>query len=463
MKTRLTQAALIIVCLASLLALLASRFMSWSGGSGLPQHVFSLPWSIYVGAAGFALLGVVDLQLMASLLKLRRRRDELTRRNASLEEAARGAQDELRRLTEAHNSETEALAEIGALSHLDAVVSAGQGEEAILDTIAEIICTAVSAELGLVIYLQPFSNALGVKALSGLHGDSAIKMAEAVKRLRIGHSLPWRAIRERASVCDPEDSERAAGAPGGSGIAAPLMEGDEPFGVVCGVWRHQRHFVAADLERMDRLAKQASLAIQKARQHQVIEEVTFDTILTLADAIEGRAAYTMGHVSRVAEYAEMIARSLHLPEAEVRAIRYGAALHDVGMLAVSDRILVKPGRLTPEEVEQVRMHPYHGSELCKRAGFLEALIPMIYYHHERFDGKGYPEGLRGAAIPLGARIVAVADVFDALSTERPYRKALSEEDAIQALSNEAGHQLDPDLVEAFLEALEERRRHTLAA
>jgi HD domain/GAF domain len=446
-----------------LCGLLVGPLMPSSVTSGTPQELTVwLPRLIYFVGVGTA-FGFIQQRLRVHARALGKARDDLENRNADLFEAERRAEEEVRCLTEARDNEADALAEIGALSHLDAVVSAGQGEEAILETIAEIVCTAIGAELGLVIYLNPVSNTLGVKALSGLHGESAVKMANAVRRLHMGHSLPWRAIMERRPVADtPNKAESSEGA-GGSGIAAPLCEDDEPFGVICGVWRHERHFTPAELERMGRMAKQASLAIQKARQHQVIEEITFDTILTLAEAIESRASYTGGHVARVVEYAEMIARSLHLPEGEVRAIRYGAALHDVGMLAVPDEILKKPGHLTQEETAEIRMHPYHGSRLCKKAGFLAALVPIIYYHHERFDGKGYPEGLRGPGIPLGARIVAVADAYDAMTTERPYRAALSEEEAAKELRNESGKQLDPDIVDVLLESLEERRQHRLAA
>ena len=447
-----------------LCGLLVGPLMPSNEASGTAQEVGAwLPRLVYFAGIGAA-FGFMQQRLRVNLRALGRARDDLEKRNAEILEAERRAEEEVRRLTEAHDNETEALAEIGALSHLDAVVSAGQGEDAILDTIAEIVCQAIGAELGLVIYLNPVPNTLGVKALSGLHGESAVKMANAVRRLRMGRALPWRAIMERQPVCDaPYAGDSSAQSSGGSGIAAPLLDGDEPFGVVCAVWRHERHFAPAELERMGRLAKQASMAIQKSRQHRIIEEVTFDTVLTLADAIESRASYTTGHVARVVQYAETIAKSLHLPEAEVRAIRYGAALHDVGMLGVPDEILAKPGHLTQQEIEQIRMHPHHGSRLCKGAGFLAALVPIIYHHHERFDGKGYPEGLRGLGIPLGARVVAVADAYDAMTTERPYRAALSEGEAAETLRREAGHQLDPDIVDALLEALEERRRHRLAA
>jgi hypothetical protein len=447
-----------------LCGVLVGPLMPSNAASGTSQEIGAwLPRLVYFVAIGAA-FGFMQHRLRANLGALRSARDDLEKRNADLVEAEHRAEEEVRRLTEAHDNEAEALAEIGALSHLDAVVSAGQGEAAILETIAEIVCTALGAELGMVVYVNPVSNTLSVRALSGLHGESAQKMAAVIGHLRVGHGFPWWSILERRPVSSADTSHSSDPAQGeGSGIAAPLMQEGDPFGAVCAVWRHEREFSRAEMERIGRLGKQAALAIQKARQHQMIEEVTFDTILTLAEAIESRASYTAGHVARVVEYAEMITKNLHLPDADVRAIRYGAALHDVGMLGVPDNILAKPGHLTQEEIEQVRMHPYYGSRLCKQAGFLSALVPIIYSHHERFDGKGYPKGLRGPDIPLGARVVAVADAYDAMTTERPYRAALSEEEAAEALRREAGHQLDPDVVDALLEKLEERRRHKMAA
>ena len=448
--------------------LVVGPLMPSNVASGTPQELgVWIPRLVYFVAVGAA-FGIMQQRLRVHLHALETTKDDLEKRNQELAEAERRAEEEVRELTEAHLSEANALVEIGALSHLDAAVLAGQGEGAILETIAEIVCTAMEAQCGLVVYLDEGSNTLVLQAQSGLHGESATKMADILGRLRVGQGLPWRAIVTRQpvhsyDVSGDNDSDSAPGKSSDRCIAAPLMSDGEPFGAICAIWRRERKFARAEGERMGRLAEQASLAIQKARQHRIIEDVTFDTILALAEAIESRASHTSGHVARIVQYAEAVAGRLHLPEAEVRAIRYGAALHDVGMVGVPDEVIRKPGHLTQAEQEQIRLHPYIGGQFCKRAGFLSPLIPVIYHHHERFDGKGYPDGLSGHQIPLGARIVAAADAYDAMTTERPYRPALSGEEAARSLRDEAGHQLDPEIVDVLLHVIEDGRRRNIRA
>jgi HD-GYP domain-containing protein (c-di-GMP phosphodiesterase class II) len=173
----------------------------------------------------------------------------------------------------------------------------------------------------------------------------------------------------------------------------------------------------------------------------------------LSRLLEARDRYTHGHGQRVARHAWRIARAMHLPAAEVARIRAAAAVHDVGKLYTPREILNNPGRLTDAEFAVVKRHPVDGAEML--AGVGDPEIPAIVrHHHERIDGRGYPDGLRGEAIPLGARIVAVADTFDALTSNRAYRPAATQKNALDILDKEAGSQLDADAVAAF------RRRYS---
>jgi len=151
----------------------------------------------------------------------------------------------------------------------------------------------------------------------------------------------------------------------------------------------------------------------------------------------------------------MTAKALGLDAREIETIRLGAALHDVGKIVVPDGILKKPDKLTPDEYAVIKQHCYSGGQICKRVSFLEAAYPIVYHHHERFDGGGYPDGIAGDSIPLGARIVTVVDAYDAMTSDRPYRKAMSHEDAAAILRDGAGSQWDPQIVGAFLTALGE--------
>ena len=134
-------------------------------------------------------------------------------------------------------------------------------------------------------------------------------------------------------------------------------------------------------------------------------------------------------------------------------MRLGAALHDMGKIVVPDSILKKPGKLTPEEYAIVKQHCYSGGQICKRVGFLMNAYPIVYHHHERWDGKGYPDGLKGEKIPLGARIVAVVDAYDAMTTDRPYREAMPLDEVSSILRDGAGRQWDPRIVESFIETV----------
>ena len=173
------------------------------------------------------------------------------------------------------------------------------------------------------------------------------------------------------------------------------------------------------------------------------------TIEALSLAIEAKDHTTHDHLRRVQVYAVEIAKDLGLDEAMLHAIRAASMLHDIGKLAVPENILSKPGRLTPEEFEKMKIHPIVGSEILDRVEFPYPVVPIVRSHHEKWDGTGYPDGLKREAIPIGARILSAVDCFDALASERPYRRALSPEEAMTTLSAEKGRSFDPRVVEVM--------------
>ena len=176
-----------------------------------------------------------------------------------------------------------------------------------------------------------------------------------------------------------------------------------------------------------------------------------EIVTSLAGAIDAKDPYTKGHSTSVSRYSEALARSVNLPEPEVERIKIGAMLHDVGKIGIPESVLKKPGKLNDEEWSIMKQHPIIGSEKVLAPNeALRDLIPIVKYHHERLDGKGYPEGLSGNEIPLAARIVSVADAYHALVSDRPYRKGMPIEKACQILQEGAGTQWDPDLVRKFI-------------
>ncbi|MFH1061611.1 MAG: HD domain-containing phosphohydrolase [Candidatus Omnitrophota bacterium] len=179
----------------------------------------------------------------------------------------------------------------------------------------------------------------------------------------------------------------------------------------------------------------------------------FDTIKVLALALDARDNYTHNHSQEVTEYAVSIAREMGLSVKEIEIIRDAGVLHDIGKIGIPDSVLLKPGRLTDEEYDMIKKHPQIGKSILEPVQCLADKIPLIYHHHERIDGTGYPQGLSGEDIPLGARILAIADSYQAMTSDRPYRKALSMQIAISELEKFRGRQFDSKIVDVFLRVL----------
>jgi diguanylate cyclase (GGDEF)-like protein/putative nucleotidyltransferase with HDIG domain len=184
-----------------------------------------------------------------------------------------------------------------------------------------------------------------------------------------------------------------------------------------------------------------------------ISELHLATIEALARAIDAKDGTAENHIRRVQIYATAVARELGMPEVEVQAVKTAALLHDIGKLAVPDHILAKPGPLTPEEFQKVQAHPQVGADIIATVPFPYPVAPLILSHHERWDGRGYPHGLKGEKIPLGARILCLVDYFGALTSSRPYHEPMSVDAAVSLIEQESGKALDPKTVEAFLRVL----------
>jgi diguanylate cyclase (GGDEF)-like protein/putative nucleotidyltransferase with HDIG domain len=182
------------------------------------------------------------------------------------------------------------------------------------------------------------------------------------------------------------------------------------------------------------------------------------TIEALALAIDAKDQTAQSHIRRVQVYATGLARGLGMSDNEIQGVKTAALLHDIGKLAVPEHILSKPGPLTQEEFQKIRVHPQIGAEIISAVPFPYPVAPLILSHHERWDGKGYPQGLKGEEIPLGARILSVVDYFDALTSDRPYHKAMTHQAAVALLLQEAGRALDPNVVQMFISKVPEMAR-----
>lgn len=182
-------------------------------------------------------------------------------------------------------------------------------------------------------------------------------------------------------------------------------------------------------------------------------DAVYECLRAIIVSLEEKDSYTYGHSIRLAEYAVMLATEMGLSEEEIREAELSALLHDVGKIGIPDSVLLKPARLTRAEFEIMKTHPVRSERIVQKISSLQHLLPGIRHHHERWDGHGYPDGLKGEEIPLYARLILVVDTFDAMTSTRPYRLALDKEVAIQELRRCAGTQFDADMVEHFIRAL----------
>ena len=237
-------------------------------------------------------------------------------------------------------------------------------------------------------------------------------------------------------------------------IAFPLKTPKKTIGVL-NLVRSQTaiSFSHVDLEIINVLASQASISIENVRLYQNIRDNYLKTIRAFALAVEAKDRYTHGHSENVMKYTVVLAKHLGLSEGEIENVKYAGLLHDIGKIGISEFILNKPSRLTPYEFDEIKKHPALGAKIIADVPFLQPLVPFVLHHHEYYDGNGYPDGISGEEIPLGARILSVADVFEAMTSNRPYRKALSQDTAVKALIIGKGKQFDPRMVEAFMDVL----------
>jgi len=202
---------------------------------------------------------------------------------------------------------------------------------------------------------------------------------------------------------------------------------------------------------VEKLLSDQLLLLNKEKERLANEQrLILASITSLCCALEARDAYTRGHSEAVSDIAVKIAMNMAISPEEIELIRLGGKLHDIGKIGVVDSVLLKPGKLSDEEFALIKRHPVIGAEILRPVPSLAKIIPIVLYHHERLDGKGYPEGLKGNAIPLWARITAVGDTYHALTSDRPYRKGMPHEKALQILLSVSGTQLCPDCVEVFM-------------
>jgi len=288
---------------------------------------------------------------------------------------------------------------------------------------------------------------------------------EADAPVVIPQSVFYRAMTERVTLVANDaandsrfsQSDSIIGLSIQSVMCAPLVAGGRTLGAIYVDNRKQAtHYEEADAELLTAFASQAAIAIDNARLMDTLQRSYQQTLLALVTAIEAKDEYTRGHSQRVAEYAVGIALELNFPQERVDLLRTAAELHDIGKIGIKDLIIQKPDRLSDEEFREIKNHVITGERIVAPITYLTPVLPAIRSHHERWDGKGYPDGQKGEQIALEARILAVADAFDAMTTKRTYNNPMTMEQALKRVREASGTQFDPQVVAAFSRYIERK-------
>jgi HD-GYP domain-containing protein (c-di-GMP phosphodiesterase class II) len=244
----------------------------------------------------------------------------------------------------------------------------------------------------------------------------------------------------------------------GSFISVPLKIQNKVIGIInVNDKIDEGQFAPEDLRVLATLADQTAIVLENLNLYKNLQQVYLGVIKTLAMVVDAKDHYTYGHSQRVTEYVVSMAEAMRLDPEMKKIAEAASIIHDIGKIGIREEILLKPGRLTDEEFNEIKKHPVTGSDMVKPLEFLNELAPLIYYHHQHYNGGGYPDKIKGDKIPLVARMITVADSFDAMVSDRPYRKGLPEETALMELKRCSGTQFDPDLVTIFLKVIRGRK------
>ncbi len=325
------------------------------------------------------------------------------------------------------------------------------------DAIMKAACKLMRSSKGSLMLINPQTNELEIIASCGLTQDVI-----NTTKLKVGEGIAGRVAKtgKPLFVDNIETDIRFLKAsnvryPTKSFISVPLKSKDRIIGVLnVSPGEDGVRFEESDVHLVTILSDVAAMTVENLTLYTNLKQFYMDMVETIARMIDAKDSYTQEHADRSRKYARLIAQKLNLPKEMVQYIEYAALMHDIGKIGIDDNILRKPGKLTTDEIRIIRSHPIIGNKIIAPVTFLNPVAPMVLYHQEWYNGQGYPEGLRAEEIPLGARVVAVIDAYDAMTSDRPYRKAMPRDYVISELKRGSGFQFDPKVVKAFIEILE---------
>jgi len=396
-------------------------------------------------------------------------KNNLKRLGAAVDRELRDAQVRRERKHGALQLERQ-LQRLGALREIDLAITSSLDLRVTLDVILDQVTSRLQVDAAGVLLLNPRTQLLEHAAGRGFRGRAMMQ-----SRMRVGEGLAGRCALERRTVHHPHLPDVYARLVRGTAMAAegfvvyystPLVAKGLVLGVLEVFHRSQLETEPDWLGFLEALAGQAAIAIDNATLFDNLQRANLDLILAYDTTLEGwsraldlRDKETEGHTQRVMDLTLDLARAMGLREEDLVHVRRGALLHDIGKMGIPDHILLKPGPLTDDEWVIMKKHPGYALDLLSPIAYLRPALDIPYAHHEKWDGTGYPRGLRGEQIPLAARIFAVIDVWDALRSDRPYRPAWSHDKALTHIREQAGKHFDPAVVAAFMKLLEQPTRN----
>jgi putative nucleotidyltransferase with HDIG domain len=422
-------------------------------------------WSVVAVLVLTGLGTVIARQVSAPLAAL----SESARRVADGDFSARvesQGMNEVAELAESFNAMTESLQErtetltkkvleLATLYEMSRALGSTLDLDVLLDSVLDSALRIFNVDAGYVMLRDKATGGLDLRAWRGMSGvrpdDRAVRSSMSEWVVRQGRPLIFNPPQDDAAE---EHVDSVTGAL--AALCVPLVSSEGVIGAICAGSRDRAYrFSSDDVRLLSTIANHVTIAIGNIELFLSLQEAYLATVRSLAAAVDAKDPYTRGHSDRVALYAKAIAERLELSGEQCIALEMAAYLHDIGKIGIREAILLKPGKLDVEEMGQMRHHPLIGANILRPVAFPWPIAPVVRHHHEHFDGQGYPAGLKGEEIPLLARILTVADAYEAMTADRPYRSGRDEEEAVQELHRCEGTHFDPRVIEAFIEALSE--------
>jgi putative nucleotidyltransferase with HDIG domain len=379
-------------------------------------------------------------------------KEELEKHMAQDEAEIKELRDYIKNLEVINEGLRHSFEELTTLYRLVDIITEAKTLERVLNSLLDLASEIISCEGAILFLVDEKTQEIDV----ALKRNISKKIDNKINLQGKKKVIEW-ALKKGRTIALPDIEEDADESEKVTFVLVPLIAHDKPVGLLDIITdTPEGDITSRDLSLLTILAKQAGLAIENVKLYESIKKDQIAIIKALAATVDAKDHYTLGHSQKVSEYSAIIAEEMGLSDTDIEIIKYAALLHDIGKIALPDDIIKKPSRLSGQEFEIVQKHPIIGAKIIKELESLAPMVPIVLHHHERFDGRGYPDGLKGDDIPIGARIVHVTDAYDTMVSARAYRDMLPPELAISELRKNAGTQFDPKIVDIFITSLRKR-------